>query len=263
VRYLLVKYFLICRQKSGSVDTLLTVRQLQERLQVDRITIYRMLANGRLNGVKVGGQWRFREEDVLHLVSPSPAPPGGFPGPQPTLPLPCLQAMQELFSEAAGVAAVVVDLQGEPLTEFNNDCAFCRLVLSSEVGRQRCVRSWAGLADGMHNAARLHRCHAGLLYACTTIHVDSQPLAAVVGGQRLSDSDPGEGPRLPELAKATGLSPQELQEAYRSIPRLGQADLDKMLHLLSILGVAACRIGSERQRLVAKLDRIAEITLER
>lgn len=46
------------------MDDLLTTRQLQELLQVDRITIYRMLNDGRLQGFKVGGQWRFSRQAV-------------------------------------------------------------------------------------------------------------------------------------------------------------------------------------------------------
>jgi excisionase family DNA binding protein len=246
------------------MEKLLTVRQLEERLQVDRMTIYRMLSSGRLNGVKVGGQWRFREEDIRHVVAPQSDVSGEPPSGRPTLPLPCLEAMQQLFSEAAEVAAVVVDPEGQPLTEFSNTCAFCDQILASETGRQRCTRSWAALAEGLDSAPRLHRCHAGLLYARTIINVNNKPLAAVIAGQALSDTDPVEGQpeRLAELAEACAIPVPRLQEAYPTIHRLDHIHLDKMLHLLRILGVAACRIGGERQRLVAKLDRIAQITME-
>lgn len=46
------------------MDDLLTTRQLQDLLRVDRITIYRMLNDGRLRGFKVGGQWRFSPREV-------------------------------------------------------------------------------------------------------------------------------------------------------------------------------------------------------
>ena len=247
------------------MEKLLTVRQLQERLQVDRMTIYRMLGSGRLNGVKVGGQWRFREEDIRQVVAPqsdvSAEPPTG----RPTLPLPCLEAMQQLCSEAADVAAVVVDREGEPLTEFTNGCACCDLIQASDAGRQRCGRSWAALAEGVDSAPRIHRCHAGLLYSRTIIHVANKPLAAVIAGQALSDTDPVQAQtgRLAELAEACAIPLARLQEAYPTIHRLDHAQQDRMIHLLTILGVAACRIGSERQRLVDKLDRIAEITIGR
>ena len=43
------------------MNDLLTTRQIEEILKVDRITIYRMLGDGRLRGFKVGGQWRKSE----------------------------------------------------------------------------------------------------------------------------------------------------------------------------------------------------------
>jgi excisionase family DNA binding protein len=47
---------------------LLTTRQVQEILKVDRITIYRMLQDGRLKGVKIGQQWRFARREVERLL---------------------------------------------------------------------------------------------------------------------------------------------------------------------------------------------------
>ena len=50
------------------MDDLLTTRQLQDLLQVDRITIYRMLHDGRLRGFKVGGQWRFSRTAIRSWI---------------------------------------------------------------------------------------------------------------------------------------------------------------------------------------------------
>jgi excisionase family DNA binding protein len=51
------------------MDDLLTTRQVQEILQVDRITIYRMLQDRRLKGVKIGQQWRFARREVERLLN--------------------------------------------------------------------------------------------------------------------------------------------------------------------------------------------------
>lgn len=246
------------------MEKFLTVRQLQEQLQVDRITIYRMLSSGRLTGMKVGGQWRFREEAVASLLAPNTGRSVDHTHGEPALPLPCLQAMQELFSEAAGVAAIIVDQQGQPLTDVTNCCPFCKLILSSDAGRLRCIRSWATLADGAAGAPRMHHCHAGLGYARVTIHVESAPLATVIAGQVVADTDAtlSQSQDLAELAEACALPLPSLREAYATVYRLDHDRQAKMLHLLGILGVAACRIGNERQRLVAKLDRISQITME-
>ncbi|MGB9754636.1 helix-turn-helix domain-containing protein [Roseiflexus castenholzii] len=41
------------------MNDLLTTREVQDLLKLDRTTVYRMLKEGRLTGVKVGQQWRF------------------------------------------------------------------------------------------------------------------------------------------------------------------------------------------------------------
>ena len=50
------------------MEELLTTKQVLDILQVDRTTIYRMLKDGRLSGVKVGQQWRFPRSEVEDLL---------------------------------------------------------------------------------------------------------------------------------------------------------------------------------------------------
>ena len=61
-------------------DRLLTTRQVQEFLNVDRITVYRMVESGQIPGMKVGGQWRFSQTAIDEwLVIALRAAPRGCP----------------------------------------------------------------------------------------------------------------------------------------------------------------------------------------
>ena len=51
------------------MDAYLTAKQVEDLLNVDRTTIYRMLKDGRLAGVKIGQQWRFYTHKVEELLS--------------------------------------------------------------------------------------------------------------------------------------------------------------------------------------------------
>src|SRR4030042_6222780 len=98
------------------VDDLLTTRHLQDLLRVDRITIYRMLKDGRLRGFKVGGQWRFsrreieawlQEQQVRLGWTPAPLVPTESPTPlSQMLPLSCIRAIQAICAEAMDIAVV-------------------------------------------------------------------------------------------------------------------------------------------------------------
>ena len=48
----------------AEIGELLTTRKMQELLQLDRSTIYRMAESGQLPAIKVGKQWRFPASEV-------------------------------------------------------------------------------------------------------------------------------------------------------------------------------------------------------
>ncbi len=46
-------------------DEILTLKEVAEYLKLAEKTAYRLAAEGKLPGFKVGGSWRFKQEDVL------------------------------------------------------------------------------------------------------------------------------------------------------------------------------------------------------
>ncbi len=266
----------------NDLGTLLTVRQLQDLLQVDRITIYRMLSDGRLQGFKVGGQWRFSRQAIeswlleqqarLESCEP-PADPGGggqlSPSPD-ALPLSCLQAIQDIFAQALGIAAVTTTADGIPLTPIANSCRFCTLIFDTRAGRQRCIGSWRAalaesdlaprLAEG--NAPQFATCHAGLRYVWAWIEIEGRFVAAVHAGQFLEPPADGVGQPAPlaELAAATSLQAQELQRAWGSVPVLDRERQQQLSRLVQRVAATFSEIGAERLNLLGRLRRIAEIS---
>ncbi len=49
-------------------DEILTLKEVAEYLKLAEKTAYRLAAEGKLPGFKVGGSWRFKREDVLHWI---------------------------------------------------------------------------------------------------------------------------------------------------------------------------------------------------
>lgn len=263
-------------------DTLLTVRQLQDLLRVDRITIYRMLSDGRLRGFKVGGQWRFSRQAIeawlrqqqanLAAVALPATSMAGQPlsPPSDALPLSCLEAIQDILAQALGIAVVTTAPDGTPLTAVANSCRFCTLILDTEAGRQRCNGSWRAAAaqhrpaSGRHPGPgpQLATCHAGLSYACDHVEVGGRLVAVVHAGQFLDRSPLGEGSpaRLAELAAATGRPVESLQAALSSIPVLDEERQHRLAHLLRRVAGTFAEIGAERLNLMGRLRRIADIT---
>ncbi len=251
------------------VNNLLTTRQLQDLLQVDRITIYRMLKDGRLRGFKVGGQWRFSRPEIeawLHEhqagLGRMPALPLPTEGPVPSsqvLPLTCIQAIQAVCAEALEVAVVTTGLDGTPLADVSNSCRFCNLVLSTDTGRRRCAESWRQRPDGQPRP-----CHAGLLCASSAIAVGGQPVAFAVVCQFTTpgpkSSEPEWQSYLPELAASLDLVEAELRTAAGSVRVLAETHLPRVPRLLWRIADTFSEIGQERVNLLGRLEKIAEMS---
>ncbi len=49
-------------------DEILTLKEVANYLKLAEKTAYRLAADGKLPGFKVGGSWRFKREDILQWI---------------------------------------------------------------------------------------------------------------------------------------------------------------------------------------------------
>ena len=241
---------------------LLTTRQVQDLLQVDRITIYRMLKDGRLTGIKVGQQWRFPREEIEAFLGGGPGERESRPShPGEVLPIHCLQVIQGVFAEILNVGSVTTDTEGEPITEISNSCEFCDLILSSPEGREGCVASWRRLARFPAGGPEFMRCHAGLQYARARIEVEGEQIALLIAGQFYhgSPDEQAEEERIRELAVKFDLDGEQLAVAARSIRVLGEENESQIGSWLVKVAQTFEDIGRERAELLSRLKQIAAV----
>ncbi|MGD8463694.1 MAG: PocR ligand-binding domain-containing protein [Anaerolineae bacterium] len=256
----------------NTTDALLTTRQLQELLQVDRITIYRMLDDGRLEGFKVGGQWRFSRQAIDQWLEErrgnaeglaADAPLAERPAPSSdTLPLTYIKPIQDIFAEILGLGTVTTAVDGTPLTEVSNSCQFCDLILGTAAGRKRCMNSWRAAAAHSGASPQPATCHAGLHYVWGRIEVQGQFVAALHAGQFLAPSGYGTdwSQRPAELAHMTEIDAEELSVALDHVPVLDGERQQQLPRLLQRVASTFSAIGEERYNLLSRLRRIAEIS---
>ncbi|HPH94273.1 MAG TPA: PocR ligand-binding domain-containing protein [Anaerolineaceae bacterium] len=209
----------------------LTTREVQDLLKVDRITIYRMVQDGRLHGVKIGQQWRFADEDVQRLICRASAPAAGE---EPALtagafPVHCAQVIQDLFSDLGQISSLIIDLEGRPLTQTSHPCAFCQQ--ENQVNGGACQEAWTKAASAPYPEKPII-CHAGFNYIRTPIQINGQTLAWLLVSQNPQ----------PPASETSSASPARLEEWSQ---RFVQA-------MESII--------KERTRLVDRLQQIARIS---
>ncbi len=244
------------------MDEFLSTRQVIEILGVDRITIYRMLQDGRLKGIKIGQQWRFTRREVERLVTgqttddePAQLGESGFP-------THCVQTIQDLYTGISGLSAVVVDHQGNPLTDPTFSCQLCPLFLSSSSGALACQASWKAIAGQPQSPQTPLTCHAGVNYAVVPIGDASQPIGAfITGGFYWQAPDPcEEKERLSGLSRRHGIPLEQLEEAVRTLPVIEK----NRRSVVEAWPVAAARaiqsILNERSGFIQRLQRIADLT---
>jgi excisionase family DNA binding protein len=253
----------------NKMNDLLTTHQLEEILKVDRITIYRMLGDGRLRGFKVGGQWRFSRPEVeswirgqcLELDS-LVIDGGGKSGEQVSriLPMTCIQAVQSIFADAMDIATVTTDTEGHVLTAVSNGCGFCQTILSSNEGQRRCSAFWKNMGNG-----RMNTCHAGLLGAGNRITTNGKWIGIVVSCQL--DLQSGEAhneidwrENLPKLASELDLPEKSLQAAAAGVRTIRTDQMPRVSRLVKQVADTFSKIGEERLALLGRLEQIAEIS---
>jgi excisionase family DNA binding protein len=245
------------------MEELLTTRQVLEILKVDRITVYRMLQDGRLKGVKIGQQWRFPRREVDQLLNPTqPAPAPAAAEPDATFPTHCVQTIQDLFSDVSQIGAFILDRDGEPVTEMSGPRAFCKLMMASPKGQAACRSCWKEFAARNSENDRYFACHAGLSHVGAPIQVRGERIGLfLVGPFTWGAANPNEqAERMRRLANQVDLAPDALLEAAKAIPAIAPERQSQLETWPFTAARAVQSILIERTGFMERLRQIADLT---
>jgi excisionase family DNA binding protein len=250
------------------MSELLTTKELQAILQVDRTTIYRMADSGRLPAIKVGNQWRFPRQQVeawLQRRSFGGAQAGDrgtdtAGNIEDLFPLACVQLIQDSFADALGVMMLVTDLEGNLITQPSNPCGLFTAAEASPTSQERCLNLWVRLASDPSLAPRFQRSHLGLLCARGLVRVGSEIKAMlVVGGIAPDVWPPGEA-EIQRIAQDLDLDAALIRTQVDEVHRLSREEQASVLPFVQRIADIFAHIAGERQELHSRLHRIAEIT---
>jgi excisionase family DNA binding protein len=171
---------------------MLTAQQVQDLLDVDASTIYRMAGDGRLPAVRIGRQWRFPAEAIEQLLVPTRATAptasdghrdGRGPTEAPvTVPVDLATALVDTVAHALGVTMVVTDLEGRALTPIVNPAPALVQLLDDPAFTAACTSEWRGFSHEPHLAPRLQLGRHGFLCAHSLVRRGSSLVAMVLAG---------------------------------------------------------------------------------
>ncbi len=240
----------------------LTAKQVIDLLHIDRTTLYRMLREERIKGIKVGSQWRFLKTHVDNLIQGKTEEHVPLAeSARDIFPIHCIQPIQEVFSDIIQTPTVTVDADGNQLTQISNCCRFCALIQTSESGLKACQNSWKNLTYTEAPNAALNTCHAGLSYSGASILFEGKIAAKIIAGQFFTiprDENFIESVRT--MAEKHGLDETALIQAARDIPVMDGKIRAQLGSWILKIAKAFERIGQERKELMDKLKSIAKIS---
>lgn len=247
------------------MDELLTTKQVQDLLKVDRITIYRMLNDGRLKGVKVGNLWRFPRAEINRLVG---EPQEGEDLERSQIigvndfPVECVERLQDVFAGILDVGALTVNLIGDPLTKVAFSNPFCKMMLSTPEGNKACQGSWRKIALRTTGNPAFHVCHAGLCYMRSSVTMNGKPIAWMVTGQFFTSTHQAEKvlDNITQIAARYKLDTEKLEEVARDIPVLKHSQQEKVQEWAPKVSATVQSMLCERLDLVERLEKISEIS---
>lgn len=247
-----------------TMEDLLTTRQVLEYLKVDRITVYRMLNDGRLKGIKIGQHWRLSRREVERLLNGASALPeeAQKSDPKSNFPTHCVQTIQDLFSEVGQVNALIVDPQGEPLTTVTGACNFCELIQRSPEGLKACQATWEMAASANHPDKQPYTCHAGLQYVTAPIMADGDLVGTFLAGRFYwqTPNPQEETTRLQRLAATYDLPVEELHQAANRIQVLDPEQHARIAAWPQSAARAVQSILRERTGFMTRLQKISDLT---
>ncbi len=259
------------------MSEMLNSKEMQDLLQVDRSTIYRMAEAGRLPAIKVGKQWRFPKNQVHDwLQTQGSSTPVIIEQPLPQaqpkttsngssklvdlLPIDCVQPIQDTFADALGIMVIITDLDGNPVTEVSNPCGLFTAISDHPNALQKCLENWRSMAHTIDLEPKFIPSHLGLLCSRAMIRVGHELKGMVFVGGIAPENWPPTEEQLNAIAAEFGVSPELMVSHIEEVFYMSNNEQAHVLPFVQRIANIVAHILNERKDFVGKLDAIAQLT---
>ena len=167
-----------------------------------------------------------------------------------------LYSLLDNWSKSSGMATVIIDTQGNQVSEDFGITEFCRMVQSCEKGRKCCMETWKSDLDGVYE------CPFGFWdFSIPIVLPDGQVLGKVLAGQALSVNQKDEEilQKTMELGIPEETVRQVLSRVHRKTGKEMQGAYDLLketLHFFIEKSYAIWKTNNELKKEPAKKDRV-------
>ncbi len=145
-----------------------------------------------------------------------------------------IQEIQDMFSAATGVASIITEVDGTPITEPSNFSCFCGIVRKTEVGMKNCMFSDSVLGSPYKDGPRMQKCLSGGLWdGGAGIMLGDVHIANWLIGQVL-ESDYNEKEML-HYADKIGADRDQFQDALNKVTRMSRQQFSYICKFLFLI----------------------------
>jgi len=180
-----------------------------------------------------------------------------------------LQELQDKFSEAAGIAVLLFDADGKPITEPSNFTEFCTLIRATEKGAAACERSDASDAELTRKHAERQR--PPVIHPCGNFpQITDGAVPIVINGKHMATWGMGQvltgeidDDEIRAFARHIETDAEKLVAASKKLFKMPKERVKKIAHFLDILAKHVSQLGLQNLQRARLLDDLRRTEKER
>ncbi|ADQ14424.1 sensor histidine kinase [Halanaerobium hydrogeniformans] len=158
-----------------------------------------------------------------------------------------LQSIQDKFAEATGLAAVIVDREGIPVTNCSRFTSFCKTIRYCEKGFQKCTLSdsQGGIRAKEEGKSAPYVCESGLIDMAAPIILENRFIGTILCGQIILEEDGREKTlqRVKERTKDIDIDFETIKRKFNDIEVLPKSRIVAATEFLSITANYIAEMG--------------------
>ena|GEM_PF-3350663 len=150
-----------------------------------------------------------------------------------------LEQIQQIISDATGLAFVTIDYKGEPVTELTSFTPFCQRLRKNKANERLCQSSdaFGSISSAVTQKPFVYLCPCGLLEVAIPLIVRNHYLGGFIGGQVQGSHLPNQITKLEMILKPTQSEEdlKEMQALYTLIPKMPYEKFIMIVDFISII----------------------------
>lgn len=160
-----------------------------------------------------------------------------------------IQKIQDSFAKATGVASIITDIEGKPITEPSNFCRLCiNHIRQTDKGLTNCMKSDAEIGRYHPSGPIIQPCLSGGLWdAGASITVGNQHIANWLIGQIRTESQNDE--KIIAYAREIGADEVSILEAWKDVTIMPLEQFKEVAYALFLMANLMSRVAYQNLQL--------------